>query len=193
LSFPFLYQVRSIAISCFKTADNVRGPFYRANAPFRRVQLCSPSEPGPPLTLHGRVTGGPNCVPLEAAVLDVWQANGRGLYSNMLGLGSLTNPKTFRLRGRFHTDGEGRYQIETILPGHYPWPFVRARHIHFLVTCPDYADLTTQIFFAGDRRLSLDPWVKSSLITQLSEQRDHSGTIRLVGSFDFVLERAERP
>src|SRR5437016_3166869 len=107
----FLRQTRSLMIKCFRTADNVRGPFYRANAPFRQLHLCSSFEPGLPLTLSGRVMGRLDCAPLKDAVLDVWQANARGLYSNMLGLGKSKNPKTFRLRGRFLTDSEGRYHI----------------------------------------------------------------------------------
>lgn len=175
-------------MKCAATADNVRGPFYRANAPFRQNRLCSPSEPGSPLALTGLVTGAPECVPLPNAVLDVWQANAHGLYSNMLGLRRETDSKAFRLRGRFRTDSKGHYRIETILPGHYPWPLIRARHIHFVLTCPGFNDLVTQIFFAGDPRLSKDPWVKPSLIVELGEEQS-AGKSHHTVTFDFVLKR----
>ena len=186
----FSRQTRPQVVECVATADNTRGPFYRANAPFRQNSLCSPSEPGAQLTLSGYVRGSPACVPLENAVLDVWQANAKGLYSNMLGLRSHDDPKAFHLRGRFRTDSGGRYQIETILPGHYSWPFRRARHIHVRLTCTGYSDLTTQLFFAGDRYLRSDHWIKPSLILQLTEEKEDDSNIRRRTTFDFVLIRS---
>jgi protocatechuate 3,4-dioxygenase beta subunit len=188
--YPVILQsVRSLAITCFRTAENVRGPFYRAGAPFRERRLCLPSEPGVPLTLAGRVTGLPACTPLPDAILDVWHASANGFYSNMLGLGRAANPQTFRFRGRFRTNAAGQYIIETILPGHYPWPFVRAKHIHFIITCPHYATLTTQIFFEGDTRLACDPWIKPTLIIPLREQTRPDGSLSWSGTFDVVLEQ----
>ena len=185
---PALLQiVRSLALRCVRTADNVRGPFYRAGAPFRETRLCPPSEPGVPLTLSGRVTGLPACAPLPDAVLDVWHASAKGLYSNMLGLGRAANPRTFRFRGRFRTHAAGQYRIETILPGHYPWPFVRARHIHCIVTCPHYVTLTTQMFFEGDPRLASDPWVKPALIIPLTAHVHPDGRFAWRGTFDIAL------
>jgi protocatechuate 3,4-dioxygenase beta subunit len=191
---PAILQiVRSLAVRCVRTAENVRGPFYRAGAPFRATRLCLPSEPGGPLTLAGCVTGLPACAPLPDAILDVWHASAKGFYSNMLGLGRADNPQTFRLRGRFRTNAAGQYVIETILPGDYPWPFVRARHIHCIVTCPHYTTLTTQIFFAGDKRLASDPWVKPALIIPLREQAQPDGSLYWSGTFDFVLEQESTP
>jgi catechol 1,2-dioxygenase len=191
---PALLQiVRSLAIRCVRTADNICGPFYRAGAPFRETRPCLPSEPGVPLTLAGRVTGLPACVPLPDAILDVWHASAKGFYSNMLRLGRAANPQTFRLRGRFRTNAAGQYIIETILPGDYPWPLVRARHIHCIVTCPHYATLTTQIFFKGDKRLASDPWIKPALIIPLTERVQSSRSFSWSGTFDFVLVQESHP
>ena len=192
--YPALLQlVRSLAIRCVPTAENVRGPFYRAGAPFRERRLCLPSEPGVPLTLAGRVTGLPACAPLPDAILDVWHASAKGFYSNMLGLGRADNPQTFRFRGRFRTNAAGQYAIETIVPGYYPWPFVRARHIHCIVTCPHYVTLTTQIFFQGDQRLASDPWVKPALIIPLTAHAHPDGRLAWNGTFDIVLEPESHP
>jgi protocatechuate 3,4-dioxygenase beta subunit len=170
------------------TADNIRGPFYREGAPFR-VDLAEPGEPGERLTIAGRVTGLPDCEPLDGAVLDLWQANARGLYSNMLGLARRANPRRFRLRGKIRAAADGQYRFETIIPGHYPlWVLTRPRHIHFIVSHPRYAPLTTQLFFAGDRCLASDPWVKDDLVIGLT--RDASSPGRWTGQFDIVLARA---
>jgi protocatechuate 3,4-dioxygenase beta subunit len=141
----------------WRRRTNIRGPFYREGAPFR-VDLAEPDEPGERLTIAGRVMGLPDCEPLGAAVLDVWQANARGLYSNMLGLARRGDHGRFRLRGKIPAAGDGHYRFETIIPGHYPlWFLTRPRHIHFIVSHPRYAPLTTQLFFAGDRYLASDP------------------------------------
>jgi protocatechuate 3,4-dioxygenase beta subunit len=157
LRSAILRNTRIALVRCLATADNIRGPFYREGAPFR-VDLAEPDEPGDRLTIAGRVMGLPDCEPLGAAVLDVWQANARGLYSNMLGLARRGDHGRFRLRGKIPAAGDGHYRFETIIPGHYPlWFLTRPRHIHFIVSHPRYAPLTTQLFFAGDRYLASDP------------------------------------
>lgn len=180
---------RSLLARCIPTVDNVRGPFYRKGAPFR-TSLCPADEPGEPLIVSGRVVGLPDCRPLAGAILDVWQANAKGLYSNMLGLGDPDDPKTFLLRGRMRTDHEGWYRFETVLPGHYPlWLLTRPRHIHFIVTYPGYVPLITQLFFEGDKYLERDPWVKDSLIIRLTKGGAGADQkTRLGGLFDIVLE-----
>ena len=139
--------------------------------------------------LHGVVTGLPSCRPVPAAVLDVWQTNTRGFYSNMLGFGNLMNPKTFHLRGRVRTDADGHYRVFSVVPGHYPlWPFTRARHIHVIVTHDAYPSVVTQIFFEGDPYLHWDPWAKDSLVVNLVEHdRMPDGRTQQAAQFDIVL------
>jgi protocatechuate 3,4-dioxygenase beta subunit len=107
----------------------------------------------------------------------------------MLGLRFIADSKRFHLRGRFRADSSGRYLIETVVPGHYPWPFTRARHIHFIIAHAGYVPLTTQVFFSGDQFLERDPWVKHELIISLREEPHTTSSSRYVGAFDFVLER----
>ena len=80
-----LALARRVVIACVPTADNAKGPAYRKSAPFRD-RLCPEGEPGEPLTVPGTVTSAASCEPLAAALLDVWQTDARGLYSNLLGL-----------------------------------------------------------------------------------------------------------
>ncbi len=189
----FLRQSRSFLVRCLPTADNVRGPFYRPGAPFRE-RLCPADEPGEPLVLSGAVTALPSCRPVGGAVLDVWQTNARGLYSNMLGLGNPAHPKTFHLRGCVRTDGDGQYRLFSIVPGHYPlWPLTRARHIHVLVTHDMHPPFVTQIFFQGDRYLRWDPWAKDSLVVRLVELgRTTDGRTQHAARFDIVLPSGGR-
>jgi len=191
----FLHRSRAMLARYMPTADNVRGPFYRANAPFRD-RLCPAEEPGTPLIVHGVVSGLPSCRPLQGAILDVWQTNARGFYSNMLGFGNPASPKTFHLRGRVRVGADGEYRWFSIVPGHYPlWPFTRARHLHVVVTHDDYPALVTQMFFEGDEYLRWDPWAKASLVVPLvAENRLSDGRTLHAARFDIVLpERAESP
>jgi protocatechuate 3,4-dioxygenase beta subunit len=141
--------------------------------------------------MTGLVTGSPSCRPVIGAVLDVWQTNARGFYSNMLGWGDPRNRKTFHLRGRVRTDDEGQYRFVSILPGRYPlWPLTRPRHVHVIVTHEQYPPFVTQIFFEGDSYLRWDPWAKESLVVKLQESnRTPDGRAQLTGRFDIVLPR----
>lgn len=180
---------RRAAVACVPTADNVKGPAYRAGAPFRD-HLCPPDEPGEPLTVTGTVTSAGDCEPLAGALLDVWQTDARGRYSNLLGLADPTKPGAFRLRGRLRSDEQGRYRFVSVLPGHYPlWIFTRPRHVHFMVSRAGYRTLVTQLYFAGDPYLSADPWVESSLVVVPSEETRADGRRRWQVAFDLVLER----
>ena len=190
--------LRRLALACIPTAENVLGPMYRKGAPFRD-RLCPPDEPGTPLTVSGTISGAPSCEPLTGALLDVWQTNDRGLYSNLLGLNFLSlnflsradpkKPGAYNLRGRMRTDDRGRYRFESVLPGRYPlWVLTRPRHIHFRVSHPGHCTLVTQLYVADDPYLGRDPWVKESLIVPLEEDPDRPGRLRAV--FDIVLEVA---
>ena len=186
-----------IAQQCLPTSADVLGPFYRAGAP-ARTRLTDPGEVGDVLVLSGTVYA-PDCrTPLPGALLDVWQADHVGLY-DIKEPANLTDRSQFRLRGRLLTDAQGRYEIETIVPGRYPIPpglpglaqyagRTRPAHVHFLVMHPLFGPLTTQLYFKGDPYLSQDPWAKPSLAIDLESQT--SGAVkRLVGKFDIVLAK----
>ena len=72
---------------------------------------------------------------------------------------SITGP-FYRRGAAWHTDEQGRYRFESVVPGRYPfpWPFTRPRHIHVIVTHPSHERLVTQIFFEGERSNRWDPW-----------------------------------
>jgi protocatechuate 3,4-dioxygenase beta subunit len=110
------------------------GPYFKANSP-ERLSLVEPGMGGTPLTLTGYVLT-PDCKPVAHALLDFWQANSQGKYDNT----------GYTLRGHQFTDANGRYNLETIVPGLYPG---RTEHIHVKVQAPNGPVLTTQLFFPG--------------------------------------------
>lgn len=178
------------AVRCLTTEDNILGPFYRPNAPFT-TRLAGPDEPGERLRISGTVRG-LDCTPLPGVLLDVWQADHEGRYDNS-SLFRRPDPNTFRLRGRMLTDANGRYEVETIIPGPYRIGFGRWRpkHIHYLVSKPGYHALTTQLFFRADPYLAEDPWAKESLVIALTRRPTAGGRPPAsAGVFDIVLARS---
>jgi catechol 1,2-dioxygenase len=142
--------------------------------------------------MRGTVTASTDCRPIANATLDIWQTNARGLYSNLLGRDDPSDPDAFNLRGRTRTDDEGRYQFESVVPGRYPlfWPLTRPRHIHLIVSHPEYEPLTTQIYFEGDKYNRSDPWWKASLTILLERHVDAElGRAEYRGIFDVVLKQ----
>jgi protocatechuate 3,4-dioxygenase beta subunit len=86
---------------------------------------------------------GTDCVPLEGALVDVWQCDAVGVYSDVQGAVG----KKF-LRGYQLTDSTGHAKITTIYPG---WYHGRTVHIHFKIRTSPQADqaheFTSQLFF----------------------------------------------
>jgi protocatechuate 3,4-dioxygenase beta subunit len=108
---------------------------------------------------------GQACRPVAHALLDFWHADEHGEYDNA----------GFGFRGHQFTDAEGRYRLETILPGSYPG---RTRHIHVKLQAPGGPILTTQLYFPGEARNSRDGLFRPELLVKPEKQ----GLV----TFDFV-------
>ncbi|HEY3215381.1 MAG TPA: intradiol ring-cleavage dioxygenase [Candidatus Eisenbacteria bacterium] len=119
------------------TPAETEGPFFKPRSP-TRASLLEPGIAGTKLVLTGRVFS-PHCRPLPGVLLDFWHADRDGNYDN----------DGFHLRGHQFTDSEGRYRLETIVPGLYPG---RTRHIHVRIQPPHSRILTTQLYFPGEER-----------------------------------------
>ncbi len=150
------------------TSAQTEGPFFKAGSP-ERASLVETGMPGTRLVLTGSVLSR-SCAPIGGALLDVWQADANGTYDN----------SGFRLRGHLLTDGQGRYRLETILPGLYTG---RTRHIHVKVQAPGKAALTTQLYFPDEQRNASDSIFQPANVVRL----DRSGT-DWSARFDFVLD-----
>jgi len=180
---------------CRPTEPEILGPFYRFGAPFRS-RLAGPDEPGERLVLTGTVLSSDCRTPLPGALVEIWQANHAGVYDTGKP-GNFTEVTSFHMRGMLYTNEQGRYEIETVMPGRYPVPpnlpglekyagLTRPAHIHFRVMESLHIPVTTQLYFKGDPFIAGDPFAshKQSLAIDLRQD----GTLRR-GVFDIVLAR----
>ena len=87
-----------------------------------RIVVAPADEPGERLVVRGRVFAPDGETAVEGAVLYVYQTGEDGRYAP-------PGRRAPRLRGWVRTDGEGRYEYETIRPGSYPGREIPA-HIH---------------------------------------------------------------
>jgi protocatechuate 3,4-dioxygenase beta subunit len=149
------------------TPRQTAGPYFKPESP-RRTALVEAGDPGTRLTLTG-VVRRPDCRPVAGALLDFWQADDRGEYDN----------RGFRFRGHQLTDGEGRYRLETVVPGLYPG---RTRHIHVRVQAPGQPLLTTQLYFPAEPGNQRDGIFSPALLVTWREAPPGR-----VATFDFVV------
>jgi protocatechuate 3,4-dioxygenase beta subunit len=144
--------------------EETEGPYFTPGSP-RRSSLLEAGVRGTSLLLIGRVLS-TDCRPLRRALLDFWQADGDGRYDN----------DGYRLRGHQFTDAQGRFRLETVVPGLYPG---RTRHIHVKAQRRGGQILTTQLYFPNEPANGQDSLFDPALEMRLDGRR---------GSFDFVLE-----
>lgn len=144
------------------TQPQTEGPYYTPNTP-ERNSLLEEGMPGTRLLLVGYVLD-QNCQPLANAWLDFWQADTNGEYDN----------SGYRLRGHQFTDAQGRYYLETVLPGLYQSRPIE--HIHVKIRPEGGAEVTSQLYFPNQPI--------EGLTVTLEERGDH-----FVGYFNFVVQR----
>lgn len=191
------------------TESNLEGPLYVPNAPERQMGDRLGVDPeGEPLFFSCRVLD-VNGQPIANALIDVWQPNSKGLYDIL----DLSQP-VGNFRGQFHTDRDGNYRFETVVPSGYDIPTDgpcgevlrllgpdtwRAAHIHFKLSATGYTPLTTQIYIDGD--LHLDSDTTFAVRTAILKLQKHKSFAEFeaqnqnkpfyTAHFDFVLKPVE--
>jgi protocatechuate 3,4-dioxygenase beta subunit len=167
------------------TESTVLGPFHQVDSPVRELGAdISLDHNGIRCVVAGRVLG-VDGEALPGALVDVWQANGDGLYDvQQPGVQPELN-----LRGLFTADDEGRFWFRSVVPVHYPVPDDgpvgdllhatgrhpnRPAHIHFIGGSPGYQPVTTHLFLDGSPYLDSDAvfGVKASLVRPVVEIDD---------------------
>jgi protocatechuate 3,4-dioxygenase beta subunit len=151
------------------TPAQTEGPYFTPDSP-ERGSLLEAGLPGERLTVAGTVLA-TDCRPLRRALLDFWQADADGQYDN----------DGYRLRGHQFTDADGRFRLQTVVPGLYPG---RTRHIHVKVQAPNRPVLTTQLYFPGEPANAADGIFRQELL--LDVRGGQSGDRQAL--FTFVLE-----
>lgn len=149
------------------TPRQTEGPYFKPASP-ERASLLEPGMKGVRVVVTGVVRLA-SCQPVPRALIDVWHADDRGDYDNA----------GFRRRGHQFTDDQGRYRLETIVPGVYPG---RTRHFHLKVQAPKGPVLTTQLYFPGEAANASDPIFKRELVLRVRD-----GAEGKTATFDFVL------
>jgi protocatechuate 3,4-dioxygenase beta subunit len=153
------------------TPAQTEGPYFTPGSP-ERASLVEPGLAGTRLVVAGTVVS-TACQPVRRALLDFWQADGTGEYDN----------QGFRLRGHQFTDEQGRYRLETVVPGIYSG---RTRHIHVKVQAPQGPVLTTQLYFPDEAANGRDRIFRRELL--LTDTGRSGGTRQT--SFTFVVRTA---
>jgi protocatechuate 3,4-dioxygenase beta subunit len=152
------------------TPAQTEGPYYTPNTP-GRTSFLEPDLPGTKLIVTGFVLS-TGCQPVAQALVDFWHCDDAGVYDNV----------GYRLRGHQFTDDQGRYYLETILPGVYPG---RTRHIHVKVQAPNQPILTTQMYFPNEPGNDTDGIFSPELLMDVQDVADGKAA-----AFNFVLEVA---
>jgi protocatechuate 3,4-dioxygenase beta subunit len=145
--------------TCVRTMESNEGPYYYESS--QRRSNITEGRKGVPLRLRVLVANasqpGDTCSALTGAVVDVWQADADGQYSNVsTDFQHLDTVGQTYLRGHQITDATGFVEFETIVPG---WELIsvrppqnavlRATHIHVRVF-HERQVTTTQLYFPDE-------------------------------------------
>jgi protocatechuate 3,4-dioxygenase beta subunit len=138
---------------CVVRPASTPGPYYVDEKLLRSDIRSDPTDgtvkEGIPLalTLHVSSIAKGACAPLVGAIVDVWQCDAHGVYSDAVDPLFNTTGKKF-LRGHQITDQHGVVRFTTIYPGWYPQ---RTPHIHYKIRSPESAkspyEFTGQMYF----------------------------------------------
>jgi protocatechuate 3,4-dioxygenase beta subunit len=150
------------------TPEETAGPYFRPNSP-AKSNFREPGVPGVPLNLSGWVLD-QNGKPLAGSLLDFWHADADGQY----------DLDGFRCRGHQFADSDGRYSLQTIKPGLYP---TRTRHYHVRLQSAHGPILSTQLYFPGEARNSIDFLFRHDLLLKI-----RGTTEGWAATFNFVLK-----
>jgi len=148
--------VAAQAVPCVVVPEHMEGPYF-VDEKLNRSDIRTDPANGKPragaaveMALRvSRMGAGGACAPLAGALVDLWQCDAGGLYSDVQDTQVKFDTRGQKfLRGYQVTDAQGLARFTTIYPGWYPG---RAVHIHFKIrTNPSGArgsDFTSQLYF----------------------------------------------
>jgi hydroxyquinol 1,2-dioxygenase len=160
------------------TEATVFGPFHTDQCKtFKNGDDIAEGATGMPAFVRGSVRGLDGKA-IPNALLDVWQADGDGIYDVQY----TDKDNALFARGRLNADAQGKYWFKSILPEFYSIPTdgpvgqwisragrhpFRPAHLHFMIQAPGFERLITHVFRGDDKYLDSDAvfGVRSSLIS----------------------------
>ena len=127
--FGFAATGHSAEYRCPPTPEDLKGPFYKPDAPVR-------DSVGSGYTLQGTVKSALDCSPIADAKIEFWQAAPNGRYDD-------------HHRATLFPGPSGTYRFETHMPPEYGF---RPPHIHIRVEADGFDVLVTQHYPAKGSR-----------------------------------------
>jgi hydroxyquinol 1,2-dioxygenase len=169
------------------TPTTVTGPFHVDDSPdLDDGGNIAKGAPGELCFIIGSVRdlGGK---PIAGATLDIWQADGEGLYDAQRGA------EEPWMRGIFKSGSDGSFVVQTVLPVPYSIPLdgsvgelmtrtdispMRPSHIHFLIKAPGHREVITHLFKKSCPYIETDVvyGVKAPLIAEFRQLPAGSAT-----------------
>jgi protocatechuate 3,4-dioxygenase, alpha subunit len=164
------------------------GPFFHPLVQPGSGRIVGPLAKGEHVEIRGHVLDGAR-TPVSDAMIEAWQADSLGRFAP-LEEAPVEDPATFHGFGRFATDANGAFALETILPGPTPGPNGGIQAPHLLVQIfarGILSRLVTRIYFEGQPLNERDP-----ILSLVPRERRATLLARRCGastySFDFVLQ-----
>jgi catechol 1,2-dioxygenase len=150
-----------------ETDASMLGPFWRASSPPtpNGGSIMRSPTPGPALFVNAWFCDAAGR-PVAGAEVDIWQSSPEGLYENQD-----AKQADMNLRGKFHTDADGRIGFRSVKPAGYPIPIdgpvgdllraqgrhnMRPAHLHVLASKEGFKTLISQVYVPDDPYLETD-------------------------------------
>lgn len=144
--------------------------------------LADESETGERIRIRGTLYHSDGKTPAEGVILYVYHTNSKGIYEvrgDETGTGTIHG----HFRGWMKTDKEGKYQFESIRPGHYPTHDTEPAHIHYVLEGIGLEEhWVANVWFADD------PRVNEEQLARLQRVGGHSNVVELKMTEDGVME-----
>lgn len=139
-----------------ETPSQTIGPFFHIGLAWKGGEQAEFGTPGEHITLTGRITDGAEA-PIDDAMIETWQmdASGRPPAAGEIRPGGLA---------RCYTDKQGRYRIETVMPGAFSAPDGTRYAPQLNVTLfmrGLLKALRTRVFLAPAEALKDDPFARA--------------------------------
>jgi len=191
--------------ACVLTPAQTEGPFYPItdhpdkNNDLTVVLNSTEIAEGRVVVVQG-VVRNTDCEPIKGALVEIWQACHSGRYDHPSDTNTAPLDPNFQYWGECITNENGEYTFKTIQPGSYPASedWTRPPHIHYKVTIRGYHELTTQLYFSGeklnDTDLILQDLSKSEqdqVVIDFQEKVTEWGSLP-TGQFDLTLRPVRR-